>query len=118
MSTNKPAAKDGFVRGNQQQGNALAQRSLFVLAGLGLLALVALVQFGENGIFAFFNLQGPEAELQHEVAQLEAGNQQMDHQLGALADDPEALEKLAREKHNMRRPEEEVLMVLPPPESD
>ena len=30
----------------------------------------------------------------------------------------EALEKLAREKHNMRRPEEEVLMVLPPPESD
>ena len=118
MRTNKPAAKDGFVRGNQQQGNALARRSLIVVAGLGLMALVALVQVGENGIFAFFNLHGREAELRQEVVQLEADNQQMDRQLGALAHDLEALEKLAREKHNMRRPEEEVLMVLPPTASD
>ncbi len=118
MRTNKPDARDGFVRGNQKQGNALAQRSLVALLGLGLVGLVVLVQFGDNGILAFFNLRGHEAELRQEVAQLEADNQQMDGQLEALADDPEALEKLAREKHNMRRPEEEVLMVLPKAEAD
>jgi cell division protein FtsB len=118
MSNNLPAAKDGFVRGNQQQGNALARRSLFVVLGLGLVALVALVQFGENGIFAFFNLQGREARLQQEVVQLETQNQQMDQQLEALATDREALEKLARERHNMRREDEEVLLVLPPTETD
>ncbi|MDX2474330.1 MAG: septum formation initiator family protein [Candidatus Krumholzibacteria bacterium] len=114
MSNNRPAAKDGFVRGNQQQANALARRSLFVVLGLGLVALVALVQFGENGIFAFFNLRGHEGQLQREVVQLETDNQQMDRQLEALTTDPEALEKLARERHNMRREDEEVLLVLPP----
>ncbi len=33
--------------------------------------------------------------------------------LEALQNDPVALEKLAREELNMRRPDEEVLMVLP-----
>ncbi len=117
MSTNEPTARDGFVRGNQQ-GNTLARRSLFIVLGLGLLALVTLVQFGDSGIFAFFRLQGREAELQQEVAELEEQNGNLDQQLQALANDPDALEKLAREKHNMRRPEEEVLMVLPPAEPD
>ena len=115
MSTSRPAATDGFVRGNPQ-GNSLARHSLFFLVGLGLVIVTALVQFGENGIFAFFDLQGREAELRQEVAELESQTQDLDLQPQALAEDPEALEKLAREKHNMRRPEEEVLMVLPPAE--
>ena len=117
MSTNKPAARDGFVRGSQP-GNTLAHRSVIVVLSLGLVVLVALVQFGENGIFAFFHLQGRQAELQHEVAELEVRNHDMDRQLEALAKDPEALEKRAREGHDMRRPEEEVLLVLPPTESE
>ncbi len=56
MSTNKPTARDGFVRGNPQ-GNTLARRSLIVFIGLGLVVLVSLVQLGENGIFAFAHLK-------------------------------------------------------------
>ncbi len=111
MSTNRPTARDGFVRG-KQPGNALARRSLFFVFGLGLAALVTLVQFGENGIFAFFNLQAREVELSQEVTELEVGNQELDRQITALAEDPEALEKLVRENHDMRGPEEEVLRVL------
>jgi len=115
MSTSRPAARDGFVRGTPQ-GNSLARHSLLFIVGLGLVIVTALVQFGENGIFAFFDLQGRETALRQEVAELEKQTQDLDLQLQALAEDPEALEKLAREKHNMRRPEEEVLMVLPPAE--
>ena len=77
------------------------------------MVLVALVQFGENGIFAFFKLQAREAELQEEVTELESRSVDLQLQLEALAEDPEALEKLARENHNMRRSDEEVLLVLP-----
>ena len=117
MSTSRPAARDGFVRGNPQ-GNSLARHSLLFVVGLILVIVTALVQFGENGIFAFFDLQGREADLRHEVADLEAQNERLDQQLEALAQDPEALEKLAREKHNMRLADEEVLMVLPPTDRD
>jgi cell division protein FtsB len=117
MTTSKPTARDGFVRGNPQ-GNALARRSIFVFVGVGLVVLVALVQLGENGIFAFSNLRGRADDLQQEVAELEAQNLQMTQQLEDLAQDPEALEKLVREKHNMRQADEEVLVVLPVPESD
>ena len=117
MSTNRPTARDGFVRGNQP-GNTLARRSLFAVLSLGLIILVALVQVGENGVFSFFHLQEREDQLQQEVVDLEVQNLEMAQQLEALAEDPEALEKLAREKQNMRRPDEEVLMVLPPAADD
>jgi cell division protein FtsB len=113
MSTTRPTARDGFVRGTQQ-GNVLTRHSLFFIVGLGLVIVTALVQFGENGIFQLFHLRARETALRQEVAELETRNQELDDQLQALADDPEALEKLARERHNMRRPEEEVLTVLPP----
>ena len=117
MSTNKPTARDGYVRGNPQ-GNALARRSILVVMGLGLMALVALVQFGENGIFAFFNLRSQEAELRLAVTELKAENNNLDQQIKDLAENREALEKRAREQHNMRLPEEEVLMIAPQPDQE
>jgi cell division protein FtsB len=76
------------------------------------------VQFGENGIFALFHLQAHEARLRQEVVALEADNTELAGQIGALATDPAALEKLAREKHNMRRPDEAVLTVSTPRAAD
>ncbi len=111
MNTNKPAARDGFVRGSQQ-GNNLARRSLIIFIGISLVALVTLVQLGENGIFAYSHLRARATGLRQKVAELEVQNLQMDQQLESLAEDPEALEALAREKYNMRRADEEVLTVV------
>ncbi|MFT5314673.1 MAG: cell division protein FtsB [Candidatus Krumholzibacteriia bacterium] len=113
----QPTAKDGFVRG-KPASTFFARRSLYVLVGLGMLGFVAAGQIGTNGIFAFFELQKREAELRQEVAELDTANYNLDKQLESLANDPEALEKLAREKHNMRREGEEVLHVLPSQSKD
>jgi len=115
--TESPTAQDGFVRGKPTT-TFFSRRSLFVLLGLGLMAFVAAGQIGTNGVFAYFELQKHEAELQQDVADLQAANGDLDQRLEALANDPEALEKLAREKHNMRREDEEVLLVLPPRNQD
>ncbi|MCK9995682.1 MAG: septum formation initiator family protein [Candidatus Krumholzibacteria bacterium] len=108
-----PAAKDGFIRGNPT-GSVLARHSLAILVGAGLLMMLILSQLGENGIVSWFHLAGRDKHLQQEVAALEKKNQDLDERLHALENDPWALEKIAREEQNMRRPDEEVLMVLPP----
>jgi len=108
-----PAAKDGFIRGNQA-GSALARNSLAILVGTGILMMLVLSQLGENGIISWFHLVGREKHLREEVADLEQQNLELTGSLEALENDPRALEKIAREEHNMKRSEEEVLMVLPP----
>jgi cell division protein FtsB len=110
-----PSAKDGFIRGNPA-GSFLARHSLAILVGTGLLMMLVLSQLGENGIVSWFHLVGREKQLREEVATLEQQNQELTEHLEALKNDPRALEKIAREEQNMRRPEEEVLTVLPPDE--
>ena len=108
-----PAAKDGFIRG-RPAGTVLARHSLAILIGSGLLMMLILSQLGENGIVSWFRLVSRENQLREEVAALELQNRELTRRLEALKNDPAALEKIAREEQNMRRPEEEVLMVLTP----
>jgi cell division protein FtsB len=108
----KPAANDKFVRGRPSVG-VLNRHSLSLVVGAGLLVLLVLSQLGENGIVSWFNLRARHTQLQEDVARLEEENEALRARLDALATDPEALEKIAREKYNMRREGEEVLIVIP-----
>jgi cell division protein FtsB len=117
MSTIRSTARDGFVRGGQP-GNLAAQRWVFLLAAIGLAVLALIVQFGENGIFALRDLERRAERLRAEVAALEAEATRLGGQLEALDRDSELLERIAREQHNMRRPDEEVLTVLPAPQTE
>ena len=108
----KPSPGDRFVRGRPSVG-VLNRHSLSLLIGAGLVVLLVLSQLGENGIVSWFNLRARHARLEEDVARLEEENRALKARLDALENDPFALEKLAREKFNMRREDEEVLMVLP-----
>ena len=103
----------GFVRFKPPtRGNRL--RSVLLVTALILLGLVVVSQLGENGIISWLHLRGELAGLEREVETLEAANAELRRQLDALANDPETLERIAREKYNMRAKGEEVLVVLPP----
>lgn len=105
-------AGDKFVRGRPSVG-VLNRHSLSLVIGAGLLVLLVLSQLGENGIVSWFGLRARHAQLEQDVARLEEENAALRARLDALATDPEALEKIAREKYNMRREGEEVLVVIP-----
>jgi cell division protein FtsB len=79
-------------------------------------ALFLLGQFGDAGIASWWKLRSEEAKLEAEVAALEAENTALQQRLKELQSNPEALEKLAREQHEMRGPDEEVLTVIDPVE--
>ena len=105
-----PAAS-AFVR-DQVPRAEFARRSLVALA-LGAAALFALLaQLGDNGIMAYWRLRAEVGRLDREVVQLKHQNEQKQGELEALANDPETLERLAREQ-GYRRAGEEVLTVLP-----
>ena len=89
-------------------------RKSYIVAALSVAAvIVALAQFGEDGLATFFKLRSYENELVQDVQRQDDQNTWMQTKLYDLANDPAKLEALAREEHNMQLPHEEVLTVFP-----
>ena len=79
-------------------------------------ALIALVLFwvmSENGLGEYLRLRGQRETLQQELQTIQTQTDQLEARLEALRTKPFALEKLARERYNMRREGEEVLLLVP-----
>ncbi len=93
-----------------------SRSSLLLLVGLVLLALVIISQLGENGFVSWLKLRHNVRTLEAETTRLEIDNKSLAGRIDAVTNDQATLEKIAREKFNMKRPNEEVLMVLPPVE--
>lgn len=114
--------KQKSFAGQRRQSPLLNHRVLLAGGALALVALFLLGQFGDSGFASWWKLKAEEAKLEQEVTELEEANTRLENHLDKLATDPETLEKLAREKHNMHREGEEVLKVLdrtePPPGVD
>jgi|GEM_PF-1077371 len=112
LGPKKIPTRDGFVRGTPA-GRLISRRR--VVCGLVLLVLVmaSLSQIGETGLLSWLGLRTNAEALRVEVAELEVTNAELSARLDAVRNHPPALEKLARERHNMRLPEEEVLLVIP-----
>ena len=95
------------------RGRTWVPRAALWLAGSAVLAGVVLVQLGDSGAPAWRRLRAQDAQLDRDVAELKQRNEELRKDLKALKDDPETLERLARENVGMRRPGEEVLTVRP-----
>jgi len=89
-------------------------RRFYFLAGIAVVfVILALAQFGEDGLATYLKLRSHEHELVLDVKNLEEQNAAMKTKLVGLTTDPAILEELAREEHNMQLPHEEVLTVFP-----
>jgi cell division protein FtsB len=101
-----------YLRG-QPPAASLARR-LAPWLGL-LLALGALLVplLGENGLAVFLRLKSQRDDMRQHVAALSAQADTLQTQLDALTTDPQTLERFARERYNLRRPGEEVLLIVP-----
>ena len=99
------------------RGRVWVPRAALWMAATAVLAGVALVQMGDSGVPAWRRLRTQDAQLDREVDALTARNLELRKELQALREDPETLEHLAREKAGMRRPGEEVMVVLPAAEA-
>ncbi len=109
----KPSSGNNQHTYTPARQRALNRRSYGAVALAVVVVILALSQFGEDGLATFLKLRSHENELVTDVLQLQDDNAVKVEELDNLANKPSTLEELARQEHNMRHLHEEVLTVFP-----
>jgi cell division protein FtsB len=113
----KPPA---FLRERVPQGpsrSTWSRKRSFAVGGavVGLLLILPPL-LGENGLPAYFQLRQKRDRLEREVAELRQRDKELEERTEAIQKDPQVLEQFARERYNMKREDEEVYEIVPPPD--
>jgi cell division protein FtsB len=82
----------------------------WIAAGIAVLLFVVL---GNRGIVQRIALEREKVELEEKIRQTEAEGKELEKLSKKLDSDPQAIEKVAREKHNMVRKGDRVYKVNP-----
>lgn len=107
-----------FARGAPAvRGSPLRRRlrlSLMWLGGATVGVLLYSSLTGANGLRTYLDLRQERLRLEREVAELQRRRTEIETGLVALRDtaDTETLERIAREKYRMRRPQEKVIEIV------
>jgi len=105
-------SSDGhFLRGGPPTGSRTRRSFLFLALAAGVVITVFSL-IGENGLPTYLQLHNERSELKDDVEALRGREAELTAEMEALENDPEALERLAREKYRMRLPGEEVIEVV------
>lgn len=90
-----------------------------VVVGAALVGtLFALV--GDGGVMTLLQMRARAVDLRQDVIEAERRNQELRSRIRALREDPQAIEKLAREELGMARPDETIYLLpeRPPGSAD
>jgi cell division protein FtsB len=100
-------------RGVAGRLKALVKNRRFLLAMIIGVPLLVYVVFGHRGILQRLSLEREKTELQERIRKSEAEGKALEQQSKRLDGDPQTIEKVAREKHNMVRQGDRVYKVNP-----
>jgi cell division protein FtsB len=101
-----PGAKKSFLSNRQK-------RLPLIVLGVIVLLLSFAFLTGSKSLFNLYSLYQERNELLQEKERLEAENKQLKEEIEKLQNDVEYIEKMAREKYNLKREDEEVYKVTP-----
>jgi len=79
---------------------------------LGLLALTLFFITGPRGTLKLYKIKREKAHLQQDILRLEQKKARLDSVRSRLKNDPLYIEKIAREKYNMKKKGEKVYRIL------
>ena len=88
------------------------KKRVWILGCLLLLTLVLIFSMGKRGFIQQIRIKQEKKQLQEEIEELEAQKLLLEAEKEKL-DDPEYIEKIAREKYGMARENEDVYRVVP-----
>lgn len=87
-------------------------RIVWVLIGLLGLFLVQVFVLQDEGLYRLFQLKAQVKSAQQRIEALKVENDRLEAERQRLLDDPEYLERVAREKYRMAKPGEKVYRVV------
>ncbi len=86
-----------------------------ILLSIAFFAVMMLVAvFHEEGIREVYKFEGELDALRERIVSLKDANHKTREEITALKTDPFAIEKIAREKLRLARPDETVYVIVPP----
>ena len=92
---------------------------LFLIVSLGLAVLVGLyLILGPKGLFQVHRLTQEKNSLDRQIQILQAENERLQQQILRLDTDKEYLQKVIREKLNVLKPDESIILFQEPAEGD
>ena len=94
------------------------RKPLIFLCSAVAVALLASCLLGDRGLKTFLELRAEQKDLEAEVRTLRLREMRLQADLDALADDPDALERVARERYRMLRDGERIIEVVEDREPD
>lgn len=81
----------------------------FILFLIGVVFLF----FNESGIFKYLKLNSEVKSLKEQIKDLESDNKNLESEIDSLRNKvPAKIEKIAREKYNMKRPNEKSIEII------
>lgn len=101
---------------HSKTGSALSKkhkRLPWIVLGTVLLLLLFAFFTGGKSLFNLYSLYDERNQLIRDKERLEAENKQLKEEIEKLRKDMEYIEKVAREKYNLKRDDEEVFKVVP-----
>ncbi len=93
-------------------GRGAPTKILKILGWALALWFVSAILFDDSGLFSIVRMRGMERELDQEIAELALERDETEAYRDALEDDPEAIEKVAREEYGMIK-DGEIVYLLP-----
>jgi len=95
-----------------EERKKVSLRRKLVLAAVAFFFLVILISslFGKKGLIEIYRAKGNYEALLQEIRSLEARKSQLQKEIEALQNDPRAVEKEAREKLWLIKPDEKVII--------
>ena len=100
------------VRRNRASSNWMRSKLFWTLGILVLLFLVQVFVFQDEGLYRLYQLKQQISASQDRIEALKTENARLEAERQRLLDDPEYLERVAREKYRMAKPGEKVFRVV------
>jgi len=113
MSDHGPDKNDGaYLRGRTSRATVPIGRSVLCISGVILVVTLGTTLLGERGLRRYLDLREERNNLEAEVSALADRHDRLVEDLDNLADDPDALERVARGQYRMLRPGETVIEIV------
>ena len=95
---------------NEKKSSGIWKKITISIVGFLLLALLITTVFGKKGLIGIVRARKAQAELLREIESLKAEKARLEREIAALKSDPKAVDKEAREKLWLMKPDEKVII--------
>ena len=108
----KKRSRSTPARKSRRSGGLFENKVAWISGAIILLVLFQLFVFRDEGIYSLLRLKQEIRDMESHIARLEMEKTELESERDRLLNDPDYLERIARERYRMAKPGEKVFHVI------